>query len=330
MRHLLNLMSPGGRRGRLSVLVLHRVLTGPDALFPEAMDAVRFAELCRWVNSMFNVLPLDAAVHRLREQTLPERALAITFDDGYADNRHVAMPILQSLGLPATVFVTTGFINGGCMWNDIVIEAVRRTLHSHVDLQDLLPEAGAKPFPLGSILQRRIALEGVIAAVKYFEVQRRLDLVRRIAERLDVKVPTDLMMTSGEVVELRRGGLQVGAHTVTHPILAKLTRDGIHQEMKQSKEFLEHLLGERVGMFAYPNGKPGDDYDERAVTLAREVGFDAAVTTARGAASQRIDPFQIPRFTPWDRTPLRFAARMLSTLWTSRGGVPGLAASRSQ
>lgn len=325
VKQFLRLVSPSGSRGRLSVLVFHRVLPGPDPLYPEAMDAARFTEICQWVASMFSVLPLEAAVGRMRAGTLPERALAITFDDGYADNRHVAMPILQSFGLPATVFVTTGFVDGGCMWNDIVIEAFRRTAHSAVDLQDLLPEAGAKAFPLGSVLQRRIALEGVIAAVKYFEVERRLDLVRRIAERLEVKVPTDLMMTSSEVAELRGGGLQVGAHTVTHPILAKLSRDDMHHEMKQSKDFLERLLGERVGMFAYPNGIPGHDYDERAVALAREVGFDAAVTTARGAASRRSDLFQIPRFTPWDRTPLRFGARMLSTLWTSRSGVPSLA-----
>ena len=330
VNRFLKLASPSGTRGRLSVLVFHRVLPGPDPLYPEAMDAARFTEICQWVASMFTVLPLEAAVGQMRAGTLPERALAITFDDGYADNRHVAMPILRSFGLPATVFVTTGFVDGGCMWNDIVIEGFRRTQRPHVDLQDLLPEAGSNSFPLGSTLQRRIALEEVLAAVKYFEVERRLDLVRRIAECLEVKVPTDLMLTSSEVVELRDGGLQVGAHTVTHPILAKLSRDKMHDEMQHSKDFLERLLGERVGMFAYPNGIPGHDYDQRAVALAREVGFDAAVTTARGAASRRSDPFQIPRFTPWDRTPLRFGARMLSTLWTSRRGMPSLAADQPQ
>ena len=113
----------------------------------------------------------------------------------------------------------------------------------------------------------------------------------------------------------------MGAHTVLHPILAKLSLGEMRDEMKQSKDFLERLLGERVGLFAYPNGKPGEDYDERAVALARELGFDAAVTTARGAATHQTDLFQLPRFTPWDRTRLRFGARMLSTLWASRRGV---------
>jgi hypothetical protein len=80
-------------------------------------------------------------------------------------------------------------------------------------------------------------------------------------------------------------------------------------------------LGERVGLFAYPNGKPGEDYDERAVALARDLGFDAAVTTARGAASARTDPYQIPRFTPWDHTAWRFGMRMVGNLWASDAAV---------
>jgi peptidoglycan/xylan/chitin deacetylase (PgdA/CDA1 family) len=319
MRPLLKLASPAGRGGRLSVLVLHRVVPGPDSLYPEAMDAARFTQMCRWVDSMFTVLPLDAAMRRLRSGTVPERALAITFDDGYADNRHVAMPILQALGLPATVFVTTGFLDGGCMWNDIVIESFRRTRCQAADLRDLVPQAGAAGFELATASQRRVALEAVIATVKYLDQEHRLQVVRRIAGRLEVSVPTDIMMTSGEVVELRRAGLQVGAHTVSHPILAKLTPDEMRREMQDSKDFLERLLGERVSLFAYPNGKPGEDYDERAVTLAREIGFDAAVTTARGAASPTTDPYQVPRFTPWDRKAWRFGMRMLGNLWMSDG-----------
>jgi peptidoglycan/xylan/chitin deacetylase (PgdA/CDA1 family) len=164
---------------------------------------------------------------------------------------------------------------------------------------------------------RRSALEAVISAVKYLDLNFRIELVRRIADRLEVAVPTDLMMTSAEVVELRRAGMQVGAHTVSHPILSKLSPGDMRRELEDSKAFLERLLGERVGLFAYPNGKPGVDFDERAVALVRELGFDAAVTTARGAASNRTDPLQVPRFTPWDRTRWRFGMRMLSNLLAS-------------
>lgn len=317
IRPLLKLASPGGSRARLSILVLHRVLGGPDPLYPEAMDAARFSEVCRWVRAMFRVLPLDTAVRRLRDGTLPERALAITFDDGYADNCRVALPILKNLGLPATIFVSTGFLNGGCMWNDIIVEACRLSDCPHLDVADILPQASAVPIPLRSPRERREALEALISAAKYMEVDHRLKVVHSVADRLGVPVPTDLMMTADEVRQLRSGGLQVGAHTVTHPILAELTLELMRREMKDSKDFLEDLLGEPVPLFAYPNGKLGDDYDARAVSLARELGFEAAVTTTRGAASTRTDPYQLPRFTPWDRTAWRFGLRMFGNLWAN-------------
>ena len=317
IRPILKLASPGGAKARLSVLVLHRVVAAADPLYPEAIDTRRFADICRWVKSMFSVLPLDEALQRMKRRTLPERALAITFDDGYADNRQVAMPVLNEFGLPATVFVATGFLDGGCMRNDIVIESFRRTTRPELDLQDLLG-GDVAPFKLGSSEERRYALEAVISKVKYLDVQRRLATVRKIAARARVAVPTDLMMTSQEVRELHRGGMQIGAHTVSHPILATLAADAAKKEMLGSKEALENLLGERVGLFAYPNGRPGEDYNQTSVALARELGFDAAVTSARGAANPNTDLYQIPRFTPWDRSRLRFGARMLSTLWASR------------
>lgn len=325
LKPLLSFASPGGRRGRLSVLVLHRVLAEPDPLYPEAMVVARFTKLCRWVGAMFTVLPFDTAIRHLRQGTLPERALVITFDDGYADNRHVAMPILQSLGLPATVFVSTGFMDGGCMWNDIIIESCRRTHCSRLDLHDLLPQIAVDSIELATLGQRRLGLEVLISAVKYFEPNQRLRVVRQIAERLQVPIPVELMLTSGDVLALRCGGMQIGAHTVTHPILARLSAEDTRREMKDSKDVLERLLGQRVTLFAYPNGKPGEDYNAQSVAMAKEVGFDAAVTTARGAATRMTDPFQIPRFTPWDQSRWRFGARMLSTLLSPIEAVPRMA-----
>lgn len=316
---ILTLASPGGKRGRLSVLVLHRVLAEADALFPEAMDVPRFTELCRWLDSLFAVVPLDKGARLLKEGGLPERALAITFDDGYADNHDVALPILRRHGLPATFFIATGFLGRGCMWNDLVIEAFRSTKLRQIDLSDLL---GGGPFLLEQPADRRIALEAVIARTKYLQPERRLELVGTIGARLEVDPPAGLMMTADEVVALRKAGMQIGAHTVSHPILATLDASQKRREIAESKHVLEAMLGEPVDLFAYPNGKPGEDFDAESVQAVREAGFTAAVTTARGAANRHTDVFQIPRFTPWDRTRLRFGVRMLSTLLASRRNVP--------
>jgi peptidoglycan/xylan/chitin deacetylase (PgdA/CDA1 family) len=122
------------------------------------------------------------------------------------------------------------------------------------------------------------------------------------------------MMTSDQVRSLRRAGMQVGAHTVTHPILARLDEAAARQEISTGKQQLEDLLGERVGLFAYPNGKPGEDYLLQSVDLVRQAGFDAAFTTAWGAATPQTDPFQLPRFTPWDQSRARFGLRLARNL----------------
>lgn len=312
LKSLLALASPAGARARLSVFIFHRVHRQIDPLFPGELDATGFTTVCQWIQRWFNVLPLDDAALRLREGRLPARAAALSFDDGYADNHDVAMPLLRQLGLPCTFFVATGFIDGGRMWNDTVIEAVRRTPLRVLPLGGLAP--GLDDVACDGIDERRAAVESIIARVKYREPAERQAIVDEIARRAGAGLPTDLMMSSDQVRGLRAAGMQVGAHTVSHPILARLGAEEARREIGQSKRHLEALLGEPVRLFAYPNGKPGEDYVQQSVDLVREAGFDAAFSTAWGAAGARSDPMQLPRFTPWERTPLRFGLRTLHNL----------------
>lgn len=317
MRSLMSLLSPGGSRARLSVLILHRVLARPDPLFPGEIHAQQFDQICAWLAAWFQVLPLDEALRRLPTGQLPRRALAITFDDGYADNHDVALPILKRHGLSATFYVATGFLNGGRMWNDSVIEALRLSPQAQLDLQGTplaplgvleLGEAGMDP------ARRRRAIDRVIAAIKYRPLAERQDCVQALAERAGAALPLDLMMSSAQVRGLREQGMLVGAHTVSHPILATLTAAQARAEIGGSKDWLEGLLGESVRQFAYPNGKPGEDYLPESVDIVRGLGFDAAVSTVWGAARVSSDLYQIPRFTPWDRSRLRFGLRLAENL----------------
>lgn len=313
----LDLLSPAGARSRLSILILHRVLPFRDELFPTEIDAGQFDRICGWLKRWLNVLPLDDAAALLRIGRLPSRALAITFDDGYADNHDVALPVLRRHGLTATFFISTGFLDGGRMWNDTVIEAVRRSAVATLRL-DGLPEGDLGSFPLPSFLARRQAIDEIIARTKYLPPDRRATQVRAVAERAAASLPADLMMRSEQVNALSRAGMQIGAHTVSHPILAGLSSEAAAAEIFGSKRTLEKLIGRRVSMFAYPNGRPGRDYDSTTIAAVNRAGFDIAVTTARGAAMTDSDPLQLPRFTPWDRTPMRFAARLGVNLWKGR------------
>ena len=122
------------------------------------------------------------------------------------------------------------------------------------------------------------------------------------------------MMRAEGVRRLAAAGMGIGAHTVTHPILAVVDDATARQEIRASRETLEAIVRQPVRLFAYPNGKPGPDYRRRDVDLVRSLGFDAAFSTAWGAARREDERFELPRFTPWDRTPARWALRLARNL----------------
>lgn len=316
LRGLFSLLTPAGSRARLSILIFHRVLSQPDPLMPGEPDAVRFDQVCAWLAEWFQVLPLGEAVDRLRRRDLPARALVITFDDGYADNHDVALPILQRHGLVATFYVATGFLDGGRMWNDTVIEAVRACRQASLDVAGLGLE-GLSSLPVNDDPARREAIRSLLDRLKYRPVDERLALVQRVVDAADAPLPGGMMMRTDQVKSLQQAGMTVGAHTVTHPILLKLSADQARQEIDQSRQQLAAILGEPVRHFAYPNGVPGRDLDNATAAIVQDLGFDSAVTTAWGAARAGADCFQLPRFTPWDRSRLKFGGRLARNLLTT-------------
>ena len=311
----LRLLSPAGQQARLSILIFHRVHARPDPLFPGEMDAQHFRAVLGWLREWFQVLPLDQAVERWRQGDLPARAAAITFDDGYADNHQVALPLLEAAGLSACFFIATGFLDGGRMWNDVLIEAVRGARGERLDVSGLSPVfADLAPLPLDNWPARSRAAVCLIDRAKYLPMAERQALVEAVARASGAPRGEALMMSSAQLRDMRRRGMVIGAHTVQHPILARLPEALAAEQIVQGKAAIEELLDERIGLFAYPNGKPGEDYRPEHVDIVRRAGFDAAVTTSPGAARAGTDPFQIPRFSPWQRDRLRFGLSLARNL----------------
>jgi peptidoglycan/xylan/chitin deacetylase (PgdA/CDA1 family) len=310
IKALWGLRSPSGNGGRLSILIFHRVLPEADPLFPDEMHARRFDSLLGWLAQWSNVLPLTEAVDKLRSGTLPARAVAITFDDGYADNLTVAQPILARHRMSATVFVAPTYLDGGIMFNDVVTEAVRAYGGSILDLAPL----GLGTHPTDSLEARRKAIQVILMNVKYLPLEERTHRVDEIAAIAGVTPRRDLMMTREQVGQLHKAGVGLGGHTASHPILAQLDPEQARAEIVEGKRQVEAIIDEPISLFAYPNGKPGKDYLAEHVAMVREAGFTAALSTAVGAARAGDDPFQLPRFTPWDRTALRFGLRLLRNM----------------
>jgi len=295
---------------RLSILIFHRVLPKPDPLRPWEPDARLFEARMRWVASAFNVLPLIEASRRLSARSLPPNAACITFDDGYADNVTIAAPILANVRIPGTFFIASGYLDGGRMWNDTVIEAVRIAEGPSLDLSSL--QLGV--WPCTNDVERLAAIDGLLSQLKYLEQAERQSRVNRIAELVGLPAKSDLMMTSQQVRELRRLGMSIGGHTVSHPILTKLAADEARREIADGRAALQEIVREPVRTFAYPNGKPIQDYDATHVDMVREMGFDAAVSTAWGVSTEWSDRFQLARFTPWDKGIAMFGLRLAQNL----------------
>jgi peptidoglycan/xylan/chitin deacetylase (PgdA/CDA1 family) len=303
-------------RNRLSVLIYHRVPAERDDLLPGEPCAADFERTMRWLKSVFNVIPLSEGVAGIKSGSLPDRALAITFDDGYANNATVAAPILRRLGLHATFFIATGFLDGGRMFNDTVIEAVRAFPGERLDLNSL----GLGTHATGTTEQRRAAINAILAGIKYRPEAERGGLADGVAGVAGASLPADLMMTSEQAAGLARDGFELGGHTVSHPILAQIDGAAARDEIERGCRRLDEICGRRTKLFAYPNGRPQRDYVRATVEIVRELGFDGAVTTSAGAAISGASPYEIPRFTPWadsfPRRELQFARNLLSTSTT--------------
>ena len=308
MFHLVgNLLSPAGHHGRLSILTYHRARAAPDPLLHDEIDAATFEKHMALLRMEFNVLSLGEACARLARGALPSRAACITFDDGYADNEQIALPILKRYGLPATFFVSTGFSEGGIMFNDGIIEAVRRAPGGTYDLTSL----GLGTQSLGDHTSRRTAINSLIDQLKYRPVSERWAMVVQLAAAMRSTLPENLMMRPAQIKRLHDEGMEIGSHTVNHPILAMLDDEDARSEIIGGKRQLEDITGAPVTLFGYPNGKPGQDYGPRDVVLVKKAGFAAAVSTVSGVASRNSDLFQLPRFGPWDRSPRRLGLRLL-------------------
>ncbi len=293
-------------RGELLILTFHRVLPATDPLRDGDPTLAQFERLLGVLRRCFNVLALSQAVARLADGTLPPRALAITFDDGYADNAELAAPALARHDLPATFFIASGYLEGGAMFNDLVIEAIRDTAVAELDLGDL----GHGRLPLGDIEARRRAVTAVLGAVKYQPPAQRLGLVDELCRRLRVTPATNLMMRPPQVQALARLGMEIGGHTVTHPILTRLPPAQAADEIGECRRVLADLTGQPVTGFAYPNGRPGRDYAAEHVAQVRAAGYDYAVSTGWGSARGSDDPFQLPRVALWDFTPWKAVPRL--------------------
>ena len=314
VRAVSTVVSPAGQRAKLLTFFFHRVLEKPDPMIPGEMHAAQFDEALRWIGDQFRVLPPLEACERLAAGTLPARAAIISFDDGYRDNHDVALPLLKRHRMSAAFFVATGYLGDGVQFNDRLTEAVRAHQGDSFDANWL----GLGLLPTGDLVDRLRTLHRLREGIKYLPPTERNQALGRIEAQCGVPVSRSardrIMMTPEEVQALAAEGMEIGGHTVMHPILKSVDDDTAFDEIRLGREALASLLPQAPRLFAYPNGKLGTDFDPRHADMARRAGFSYAFSTQRGAADARSDRMMLPRFMPWDKQALRFKLQALKVL----------------
>jgi peptidoglycan/xylan/chitin deacetylase (PgdA/CDA1 family) len=267
-----------------------------------------FTKQMEYIASRFTVCSLEEAVERLKRNDIPENAVVVTFDDGYKDNYMNAFPILKSLSIPATIFLTTDAIgSGNILWHDKVFSIFRE------NKVDFLEGFGTSSmvFPLRTLEEKLFAQKEVLKFLRSLNDYERLFWIDRLAKKLhfvDRREPSDIMLTWDEVKVMHHNGIHFGSHTVSHPILSRSYNNRIILEISESKKVIEENIGILIKTFAYPNGKK-EDFNEKIKAILKEYEYTCALTTIFGTNENDQDLFELRRATPWDNDICAFGVR---------------------
>lgn len=257
----------------------------------------------------FTVCSLDRLIDGIQIGDLPESGVAVTFDDGYRDNYINAFPILKRYSIPATIFLATGAIDSGkALWHDRVFSVFRKTQVDHMDGFN----SHLDRLPLRTVKEKLEAQRRVLHVLWSMSDRERDLSIQRLSECLNVSAGIEidgLMMTWEEVLEMRRNGIDFGAHTVSHPILSRLPRESAAREISDSVKTIEKKLGTRVTSFAYPIGRTMD-FDSTTKALVQDAGARCGVTMMLGNNEAGTDLYELRRMAPWGESPEAFALRL--------------------
>ena len=290
--------------GGALILGYHRIDSPMGAFDEVCVSPENFAQHLDELRKHTYPIHLSALVQHLKDGSLPERAIAVTFDDGYADNFYTAKPLLEKYEIPTTVFICTGYMGKEFWWDELE----RLVLGSQADSHTLHLQAGGKQFKWhetnASLKAEKCALRHefcrdlyqFLLSLDVEDQNNALGCIRSWSEVSSPGLSTPRAMNEYELLRLVDGGLiEIGAHTRYHPMLTQLSHERQKEEIQSSKKDLETLFSKKIAGFAYPNGRATED----AKRLVREMDFTYACTSLHDVVGPRSDLFELTRF--WQR-----------------------------
>jgi peptidoglycan/xylan/chitin deacetylase (PgdA/CDA1 family) len=305
------------------VLLYHRVAdlaADPQRL---SVKPEKFAAHLELVRKKCTPLSLESLVHRANHGSLPEHAVAITFDDGFADNFLNAKPIAERYDVPVTVFVTAGQVGAEreFWWDElerillgepVLPERLAITVGDRNLSWDLTPDGTASHLYdnwdvqcAGNPTPRHAAYRSLCDAMRPLSEPKQRGILEQLRFWSGVNAmhrESHLALTPDQLIMLDKSQrFTIGAHTRSHAHLASLSAAEQDSEITGSKTLLEKILGHQVATFAYPFGARGD-YNGASIDAVRRAGFDLACANFPGRVWRRSDRFQLPRLLvrDWD------------------------------
>jgi peptidoglycan/xylan/chitin deacetylase (PgdA/CDA1 family) len=315
------------------ILVYHRVADSAVDPWVLGVSPANFAQQLEVLKAVANPISLQQLVNAKSDADLPPRPVCITFDDGYADNLYAAKPALEQFHVPATVFITPGYLGipEDLWWDEVaklVLDPATRLRKvgftaagreysfefpaSPEDGSGVDPNAKWRawdPCP-GPRQAAYMAIYEVLVKLPDAERERAMEQLRQGATYTDRR--QNRCLTEDEVRELAAGELvEIGAHTLTHPVLSQLAPDQQQQEIAGSQRRLEAMVGRKVTSFAYPYGKKMH-YNNHTVRTVRANGFSCACSNFGGLVTRTSDRYALPRFQPLNWNGEEFADVVLN------------------
>ncbi|HUF70779.1 MAG TPA: polysaccharide deacetylase family protein [Longimicrobiales bacterium] len=293
-------------RRKLVVVVYHGVVAEPPAEDTPDWHLVPIRHFTRqidWLRRHYDIVDLDSGLARLERNALDRPTACITFDDGYRNNRTVALPILAQHNAPATIFLVTGMIGTDrLLWTVALETAFRRSTLNRIDLGVI----GLGLRSLEKHADRQATASAVVRALKTLTPRSRNPILAWLHTSLGggTDNPPDefRMMDWDDVRTMEATGLiAFGAHTANHEIVARLDDVELDVEIGQSVADIRANVRRPSRTFAYPNGGP-NDFDPRSAGVLERLGARWALTTIAGLNSPGTDPFRIRRITVENHT----------------------------
>jgi peptidoglycan/xylan/chitin deacetylase (PgdA/CDA1 family) len=287
---------------RIAILRYHAICD--DAGFAYASPSIcispeAFEAQVRYLAAHYSVLPLPEIVERLRhDRPLPLNTVAITFDDGYADNLPAAR-VLHRYGVSATFYITAGCLHGDApFWPSEVRYLVSALASATLSLR--LPDRTVM-FSVATEPEKQTAIRGVTRLLKSNLIPVREQLRRQLRAAAGHPPLPRHMLTWDELNEMRDLGMTIGAHTYTHANLPSAGLADATAEITQSRSRLEAALSSAVTMFSYPNGGAERYYDAALQRVVAEAGFAAATSSRNAFATRNSDLYALERIEVEER-----------------------------